>query len=313
LTKRLVQVAKFAVPVILAVLIGRTIYLNWEQVRDADWQFSPLYLAVAVVLSGPWFTYRPYVWKVLLSRFGYEIPFGGAFRVVRQAELSRYVPGTVWQYLSRVYLASRWDVPATACLGATLVETVLLLLAALPAALWNLQEVTPVLGQYQRIVLAVFLIASIGVVHPRILNWWAAILARYAKQPYQELRVGWPILAGIWLSYVVLWFVLGLSLAFFVRGVMLIPLEQFPRLAGDYAASWVASILAVVAPAGMGIRDGVFGLLISRMMPLATALTVALAVRLWLTLLELVWVGIARTQPGSLSEASNEGGAGLPR
>jgi hypothetical protein len=59
------------------------------------------------------------------------------------------------------------------------------------------------------------------------------MLARYAKQPYQELRVGWPTLAGIWLSYVVLWFVLGLSLAFFVRGVMLIPLEQFPRLAGD--------------------------------------------------------------------------------
>jgi hypothetical protein len=89
---------------------------------------------------------------------------------------------------------------------------------------------------------------------------------------------------------------------------MLIPFEQFPTLAGDYAASWVASMLAVVAPAGMGVRDGVFGLLLSRMMPLPTALTVALAVRLWLTLLELAWVAVARTQPGSPPEPKHSSG-----
>jgi hypothetical protein len=309
LTKRLAQVGKFVVPVLVGFFIGRTIYRNWQQVREADWQFAPLYLVVALVLSVPWFVYRPFVWSRLLARFGYPLPFGGVFRIARQAELSRYVPGTVWQYLSRVYLAGRWGVPPTACLGATLVETVLLLLAALPPALWNLQHVMPVVGRYQRILLVAFLIASIGVVHPRILNWWAAILARYAKQPYQELRIGWTTLAAIWVSYVGMWLLLGLSLAFFVGGVMRIPFEQFPSLAADYASSWVASMLAVVAPAGMGVRDGVFGLLLSRMMPLATALTVALAVRLWLTLLELGWVAVARTQPASPEPAASDGAA----
>jgi hypothetical protein len=313
LTKRLAQAGKFIVPLILGFFIARTIIRNWQQVREADWQFAPLYIVVALVLSAPWFVYRPFVWKLLLARFGSDLPFGGAFRIMRQAELSRYVPGTVWQYLSRVYLASRWGVPATACLGATLIETVLLLLAALPPALWNLQEMLPVVERYQWIMLAVFLIASVAVVHPRILNWWAAILARYTKQPYQELRVGWMTLAGIWISYVGVWLSLGVGLAFFVRGVMLIPFEQFPTLAGDYAASWVASMLAVVAPAGMGVRDGVFGQLLSRMMPLPTALTVALAVRLWLTLLELVWVAVARTQPGSPPETSRSQDEARPR
>jgi hypothetical protein len=98
---------------------------------------------------------------------------------------------------------------------------------------------------------------------------------------------------------------LGLGLAFFVRAIMVIPFGDFPRLAGDYAASWVASMLAVVAPAGMGIRDGVFGLLLSRMMPLGTAFAVALAVRLWIVLLDLAWVGVAQAMPAGPRETAN--------
>lgn len=307
MTKRLASIAKFAVPLIVGFFIGRAIYQNWQHVREAEWDFAPLYMLVSVVLCVPWFIYRPFVWRVLLARFGYEVPFPGTFRLIRQAELSRYVPGTVWQFVSRVYLAGRWGVPATACLGATLIEAVLLILAALPPALWNLREVMPVMGPYQRIVLVVFLIGSIGVVHPRILNWWAAILSRYAKQPYRELEIRWIVIAGIWLSYVAMWLLLGLGLAFFVRGVMVIPFSAFPGLAGNYAASWVASMLAVVAPAGMGIRDGVFGLLLSSTMPLGAALTVALAVRLWVTLLELAWFGVAQVAPSGPPE--NQGGA----
>ena len=298
MTKRLAQLGKFVVPIVIGFFIGRTIYRNWEQVRQADWQLAPLYLLISLALAAPWFAYRPLVWKLLLARFGYELPYAASFRVMRQAEMSRYVPGTVWQYVSRVYLAGRWGVPATACLGATLVDTVLLLLAALPLALWSLQDAMPVVDGYPQIALAVFLCASIFIVHPRILNWWAAILARYAKQPYRELNIRWITLAGIWLSYLALWALLGLAVAFFVRGVMAVPASQFPRLAGNYIASWVGSMLAVVAPAGMGIRDGIFGLLLRGVMPVGAAFTLALAVRLWLILLELAWLGVAQMAPG---------------
>jgi uncharacterized membrane protein YbhN (UPF0104 family) len=101
------------------------------------------------------------------------------------------------------------------------------------------------------------------------------------------------------------WLLLGLGLAFSVKAVMVIPFSEFPRLAAAYAASWVTSMLAVVAPAGMGIRDGVFGLLLNHTMPLGTAFTVALAVRLWMTLLELAWVGVAQAMPIGPPESEN--------
>jgi hypothetical protein len=145
--------------------------------------------------------------------------------------------------------------------------------------------------------MVIFLFVSAAVVHPRILNWWAAILSRYARRPYRELRIRWITLAVIWLSYFLVWSLLGLGLAFFVAGVMAFPPQHFPRFAGDYVASMIASIFAIVAPAGMGVRDGVFGLLLSRMMPVGTAFTVALAVRLWVTVVELAWLALAQAMP----------------
>lgn len=307
MTKRLVLIAKLAVPILVSFFIGRTIYGNWQQVRDAEWQFAPFYLILSFALSAPWFVVRPWGWKFLIRCFGYDLPYAGSFRLVREAEISRYVPGTVWQYLSRVYLASRWGVPATATLAATLVESVFLLLAVLPPALWNLRDVLPVFGRYHFAVSILILAASIAVVHPRILNWWVGMLARYAKRPYRELRIGWGALASIWTVYMAMWILTGFGVAFFVRGVIVIPIEDFPRVAGDYLASWAASLLTVIAPAGMGIREGILGLRLRRLMPVGTAFTMAVAIRLWLTLLELLMLVAAQRMPSGSAAAPEQG------
>ena len=81
----------------------------------------------------------------------------------------------------------------------------------------------------------------------------------------------------------------GLGVALFVRAVLAIPLDWLPRLASNYALAWFVGMISVIAPAGMGVRDGTFGLLTSELMPIGTAMTVAVGVRLWLTVTELFW------------------------
>jgi hypothetical protein len=207
--------------------------------------------------------------------------------------LSRFVPGAVWQYLSRIQLTGRWGVPPAACLAATFLEMILLVLAAIPVALWNLNDFLPRAGSYYLVALAVFLAASAAVIHPVILNRWVSLLARLTRQPHRELRIHWSLLAGAWLSYLGVWVLLGLSLSFFVRGLMTVPFEPFPRLASDYAAAWVAGIFAMIAPAGVGVREGALGLLLRRVLPVGAAFTLAVAIRLWLTLVELVWAALS--------------------
>ncbi len=303
MTKRVLNAAKVLLPFVIAFFIGRIIYRNWQHVREAEWELDPSYLFVSFVLTACWFTVRPLVWSTLLKRFGYAIPFRSAYLVVRRAELSRYVPGTIWQYVSRVYLASRYGVPAAVCMAATFLETVLLILASLGPAVWNLDTLLPDLARFQRILLVAIPVGAAVLVHPRVLNLWARVLSRALKQPYREMKVPWSTIAVLWTIYLGVWVLHGLGAGAFVRGVMAIPLDAIPVMASYYALAWLVAMVSVVAPAGMGIRDGVLGLLLSQVMPVGVAFTVAVAVRLWMTVLELFWAALAR---GSLPPVSRE-------
>ena len=311
--QRIFRILKPVVPLGVAFFIGRAIHENWRHVREAPWDFEGRYLFLSFLLTVGWFVLRPLVWAVILRRFGHRISFGAAYRTVRQAELSRYVPGGVWQYVSRVYLADRWGVPAAATVAATLVETVLLILAAVLPALFNFREALPNLARFQIVLLILFPLGALGILHPRFLNSWAGFLARKLKQPYSRLKIKWSAIAGIWLVYVFMWLVVSLGIGCFVRGVMEIPTDRVPAVGSFFAAAWFIAIISMIAPAGMGIRDGVFGLLLSQIMPLGAALTVAVATRLWMTLLELFWTGLGMWFFEGPGDAATEAAGTEPR
>ena len=285
----ILRAAKVAAPTVVAFFVGRIIYHNWQQVREAEWTLDAAFLLGSFLCAGCWYLIRPWTWGMLLAHFGHPLSYRESFLVVRQAELSRYVPGAIWQYLSRVYLAGRQGVPAAATLAATMVDTVILLMASTLPALWYLTETLPELGSHQRVFLVVIPVLACVALHPKLINLWAAFLSKKLKQPYTELKIRWPALAGIWGLYLLTWVIHGLGVALFVRAVLAIPLEWIPRLASHYALGWLVGMVSMIAPAGLGVRDGTFGLLASSLMPIGAAMTVAVGVRLWLTLTELFW------------------------
>ena len=287
--QRAVQILKYLVPVVIAFFIGRVIYQNWQEVRNAAWSFRPIELSASFLLTGWWFVLRPRVWGFVLDHFGHKLTFHQAFQVVRKAELSRYVPGTIWQYVSRIYLAGLYGVPTHATIATTLVETVILFLASLIPALWFLSETLPSLNRYHLIMLWIIPVAAFVAIHPGVLNFWAKRLSRRLKQDYEPLKIRWLTMAGIWAFLLLSWLIFGTAAALFVRGVLATPWGMIPQLASDYALSWVVGMISMIAPAGMGIRDGMFGLLVGQRIGIGTAMTVAVGLRLWLTLTELAW------------------------
>jgi hypothetical protein len=295
LTRRAAAIAKYLVPLIITFFIARVIYLNWQQVKEAEWVFDPVFLLLSFALTAPWFLLRPWAWGQVLRRFGYSIPYPSAYRIMRRAELSRFVPGGIWQYVSRVYLASQWGVAAPACLAATFVETVILLLAAILPGLWSLDQALPVLGTPFRALLVVVPLIALGTLHPKVLNFWVAFVARRLKQPHVDLHIRWRTLVGLWLLFLLIWFTYGLSAGLFIRGILRVPDEWLPVFSSNYILAWLVGMVTMIAPAGMGIRDGVLGLLLRGHLGIAAGLTVAVALRLWTTLVEVLWaVGVER-------------------
>ena len=295
--RKAAHVAKFVVPALIAFFLGRVIYANWSQIRQAEWDLTPSYLIASAVLCAPWFWARPLGWNLLVNAFGQRVPFSAVFRVVRHAELSRFLPGGIWAMASRVYLVKKWRVKPSAALAATVVDLVLTTLAALLPALWSLSEAFPDLGRVQQIVFIAFPIVSIAIVHPKLLNLWAGFIFRRVGQDYEEAELRWRILLGIWVLYAGAWILMCAGVAMMIRGVLQLGPGGTTFMGSSYAAAWLAGSFALISPSGMGIREGALGLLLSRWIPTGPAFAVAIVVRLWLLGMEVVWVALGALLP----------------
>ncbi len=298
MTRRILPLVKISVPLIVAFFIGRMIYGNWQQVRAEPWRLDAGLLALSFLLGAAWHLVRPLGWARLIRGFGHDLPYWDIYRVYRKSEASRYVPGGVWQFASRIYLTRRHGVGAAPCLAATLLDMALAALAAMVPAAWLAGSASTSLGTWQRSVLLAFPIVACAFVYPKVLNAWAEPVARWLGQPYQRLEIGARQMFAIWAMYVGASTLLGFAMACFARALLpAISGGQFAYIAGCYVLAWVAALLTMVAPAGMGIREGILGILLAQALAAGTAMTLAVAMRLWAVCMELAWLGAAALRP----------------
>jgi uncharacterized membrane protein YbhN (UPF0104 family) len=64
--------------------------------------------------------------------------------------------------------------------------------------------------------------------------------------------------------------------------------RELPGFCGIYALSHVIGVLIVLAPGGVGVREGALAIQLDRWLPASLSGTLAIAVRLWFTMIELV-------------------------
>lgn len=298
MTRWALPAVKVAVPLILAFFIGRLIYGHWQEVRAEPWRLDAAWLALSFAFAAAWYLLRPMGWTLLIRGFGHDVPYWGIYRVYRKAELSRYVPGGVWQFASRIYLTRSYGVGAPACLAATVLDLVLAALAAPVPAAWLAGSASTSLDGWQRAALLAFPLLTCAIVYPRVLNVWAEPLARLLRQPYRRLETGALQIFGIWAMYVATWILLAFAMACFARALLPdLTGSQLTYIAGCYALAWLAALLTMVAPAGVGIREGILGLLLAQTVAAGTGMTLAVAMRLWIVCMEIIWFAAGTRMP----------------
>ena len=99
-----------------------------------------------------------------------------------------------------------------------------------------------------------------------------------------------------------MWLLLGGSFWLCARGLVGVPVRDLSLYTGAFAIAWLAGLLAVYAPGGLGVRETVLVALLSGRVGAADALVVAAASRLILILVDVVLAGVAtatvrRTRP----------------
>jgi hypothetical protein len=97
------------------------------------------------------------------------------------------------------------------------------------------------------------------------------------------------------LFYAFNWAVVAVGIYCVARSVSDIPLSDIPVVGSAQAVGYVAALVTLVFPAGLGIRDAAFAWAVKGAVPgksFAVGSLIAIAVRGVLTVVELLYVGI---------------------
>jgi uncharacterized membrane protein YbhN (UPF0104 family) len=229
-------------------------------------------------------------WRALLADLGSPLPLPAAIRVMFIGQLGKYVPGAVWALAAQVELARDYDVPRRRSATASLVGMAVTLVVGLIAAGVTLPLVSAHAVRQYWWVLAVTPLAAACLYPPVIKFGLDRVLRVLGRAPLEGSvsrggmvrALGWTTLG--WLCYgASAWFLISV---FAGKGS-----GSYALSLGAYALAWAVGFLIIFFPGGIGPREVALIAVLAPVMPSASALVVALASRVVMTLGDLVWAG----------------------
>ena len=289
---------RLALQIGLAVLIFGflvlTVIQQWSEIQEEGVHFHVGWLIPAIVILPFFFVLSALGWDLTLRFLGYRIGFGRAQVAWGQPLLARYVPGSVLYVLGRLLLSERAGIPRRITITSIVYEQAVSATSAVVVASYFIIKHPDLQGQSYRWAVLLLIPVAITILHPRIfgpLTNWA--LRKFGREPLPVFVPLHGILALI-AFYTLNWLVTALGLYCVARSVTFIPFEDLLLVGSAQAIGYVAALVTLIAPAGLGVKDAAFAWAMKAALPsksFALGSLIAIAARGVLTLAELIYVG----------------------
>jgi uncharacterized membrane protein YbhN (UPF0104 family) len=304
---------RWATVAVLAVVAGffvATLAARWNDVISLKWRLRPGVFVLACLLLALSYGLVACLWGWALRRAAGTRLVAGA-RIWFLSNLARYVPGNVWSYVGAVELARREGVARRTTLAVMALTQVLSVGVAVVAGLPVLLAERSRLGRPALLgAVVVAVVAGLAALFRRQL----LALARRRIPGFElgDLTPSASTVALLVVGYAVYWTVTGLAFAALVASLYPLAAADVPLVVAAYSAAYAAGFLALLTPAGLGVREGVLVVALAPVLPAGPALVVGLVARVWMMLAELAGAAIAhlaaRAAPNSGRRAGSPGG-----
>lgn len=292
---RYMKILQWAIVVAIFIFLGRMVWQNWVQVREASFAFRPIPLILSVLIFAFSYFIQLWAWYLITSKLGIALPFWETLASWFYSQLGKYLPGKVWLLLGRFHLYDSKGKSKKAVSIALYFETITMMVAAgiVFLAGYLFFEETKSYSSSKPIewLLFPFFMAFVFL-HPRLLvillNW---TLGLFKKEPV-SLSISYPEILWILFISLLSWCVGGVGFYLFVYSLFPVSLQSVLFLTGALAFSSTLGLIALFAPSGLGVREGVLVYLLSSIMPAPVAVVISILTRLWTTFIEIGLIGM---------------------
>jgi hypothetical protein len=287
--RRLFVAAQVAFAVAVVWFAGDRIAGQWDDFRQARLpvalRWGPIGAASAIVLL----TYALLIgtWRAVLGAWGAHLSFWDAARITSVSNLGRYIPGKIWQITAMGMMAQRRGVPPVAAAGSAILTNLVSVLVGIGLVLATGARV---LHFSTTSVVALALLGCAVALTPALVPRLVPLVSQVVGRPVPLVRIPARSLWIAALGSLCAWILYGIAFRLLAEGVLGRAAGAWGAYIAVYTGSYLTGFLALFAPGGIVVRESVMILGLTQL-GLATspeALVLAVASRLWLTILEVV-------------------------
>lgn len=259
---------------------------QWDEVAAGLQGLRPDWLMVGAASAVTLVAYALLIegWRRLIAGAGERLPWLDASVIWLAGNLGKYVPGKVWSIVAMSGMAAERGVSPAVAAGSSVVMQVVTIAAGAAVVVASGGAIPG--GPVAAVVLVAAIIAALlalPAIIPRLL--------KLAGKRAENVKV--PPRGTLWFAIVVAcaaWVLLSLGFMLFVRAILPDSSGSVLAYVSAYTASYIAGFLAPFAPGGIGVREPALVIAMTGLdlASTADAAVIAVASRLWLTVVELV-------------------------
>lgn len=267
--------------------LAREIIKHWELIKEYEFDFHiPTLIAATGALIATYFVFA-FGWFLLLRYFGCSMGFKRTLIYFFVTHPAKYLPGKIGLPLARLKTCADEKVSAPLIFISTFEEASMEVLAGIYVSVIAILQM-PELSRYSVWVMIFMIVLGLLLLVPRIFYFFINFYMRVLQEPPipKERWVGYGGLLLLQGTYVLGLIGIGIAQLTFLQAFAPVQIQFFPFLISIGAFSTVAGILAVFAPGGLGVREGVWYLALQTITAPHIALIYAGVSRIWMIIIE---------------------------
>ena len=287
--EKFIKVAKLLLLALVLFFVVKNIVDNFSNIKDIN--LSNLnygYVLPALLVTILSLFIPVLAWKYLLGTLGSNLKISKAMRIWFISNLGRYIPGKVWQISGLIVLSNEEGISKKVSSVSIIYSQIVANLIGLSLGIFlfvkDKEKITYIL-----IFLGVLIVLAIM---PFVINKLAIFALSVLKKPKETFEVSY----GKFIIYVFLqlinWLIMGVAFVLFINIFTELSIFDNPTALFILPISWTLGLLAIFAPGGIGVREGVMTAYLSMFIGPGLAAVIPWIYRIWLTLFELLLAGI---------------------
>ncbi len=302
--KQIRRIAGFLLAIAILFFLGDLLYRTWGDLAQSGFRFEfdlprlIVSLVLLVVARG----FAVEAWRRILISLGDRIGFAFGARVWFLSNLTRYVPGNVWQVATMMAMVVDKGVSKTNALLSQVVYTALALSiagllglmfifvrpeflnSALPA---SISAYAPAIAALAFV--ALIIIFALPPVNRLIVVLTARVTRRNITAPVPTFARGLvPPMFSL-----AMWATNGVAFYLFTSSVTETSPAQLPVYIMMNAGAYWIGYMSFITPSGLGFREGALAWMLASFFPAPFAVALSLITRLWSTAGEILGVVLA--------------------